>query len=156
MDELYDTDLVTWSRQQAELLRRRADGHGVNEGRIDWPNLAEEIDSVGKAEERELASRIGNVLEHLFKLEASPATEPRAGWRATVRRERQAIERLLKASPSLRPTIPAVVEAEASAARQEAAASLADNAETSCVNLGVISFSADQVLGDWLPGLIVG
>jgi hypothetical protein len=156
MDELYDADLVTWSRQQAALLRRRAAGHGANDGRIDWPNLAEEIDSLGKAEERELASRIGNVLEHLFKLEASPATEPRAGWRATVRRERQAIERLLKASPSLRPTVPAVVEAEAAAAREEAAASLADNAETSRVDLGGISFSAQQVLGEWLPGVSVG
>jgi hypothetical protein len=156
MDELYDADLVSWSRQQAELLRRRADGYGVNDGRIDWPNLAEEIDSLGRAEERELASRIGSVLEYLFKLEASPATDLRAGWRATVRRERQAIERLLKASPSLRPTVPGVVEAEMVGVRQEAAASLADNAETARVDLGGVSFSAEQVVGDWLPGVSAG
>jgi len=46
------------------------------------------------------------------------------------------------------------VEAETAGARQEAAASLADNAETARVDLGGVSFSAEQVLGDWLPGVV--
>ncbi len=151
MSDLYDIDLVTWSRRQADLLRRRAAGELVNEADIDWPNVAEEIDSVGKTEERELASRIGTIIEHLLKLEASPASDPRAGWRATVRRERTAIHRLLKDAPSLRQTVPAVIAEELAAARREVAAALTDNGETPRLAFDDIVYSDDQVLGDWLP-----
>ena len=47
MSDLYDTDIVQWSQQQAELLRRRAAGELVNDADLDWPNIAEEIESVG-------------------------------------------------------------------------------------------------------------
>ena len=43
----YDTDILTWSERQATLLRRRAAGELVNDAEIDWPNVAEEIESVG-------------------------------------------------------------------------------------------------------------
>jgi hypothetical protein len=42
-DDLYDTDIVLWSEQQAAALRRRA----ANE--IDWENVAEEIEAVVRA-----------------------------------------------------------------------------------------------------------
>ena len=35
MSDLYDTDIVTWSEQQAALLRRRAARELVNEAEID-------------------------------------------------------------------------------------------------------------------------
>jgi hypothetical protein len=41
MSDLYDTDILLWSEQQAAAIRRRA----ANE--IDWENVAEEIESVG-------------------------------------------------------------------------------------------------------------
>jgi len=44
---LYDRDVVAWSEQQAALLRRRAPGELVNDADLDWPNTAEEIESVG-------------------------------------------------------------------------------------------------------------
>src|ERR1700709_1688639 len=72
----YDEDLVVWSEHQAALLRRRAAGEVVNEAVVDWPNIAEKIESLGKAQSRELASRIAAVMLHLMKLQASPATEP--------------------------------------------------------------------------------
>ncbi len=43
----YDTDILLWSGRQAEFLRRRAAGDLVNEAALDWPNIAEEIGSVG-------------------------------------------------------------------------------------------------------------
>jgi hypothetical protein len=43
----YDTDILLWSERQAELLRRRAAGELDNEAALDWPNIAEEIESVG-------------------------------------------------------------------------------------------------------------
>jgi len=47
MNDLYDEDIVLWSERQGELLRRRAAGELVNEAELDWPNIAEEIESVG-------------------------------------------------------------------------------------------------------------
>ena len=40
-DDLYDDDILWWSEQQAELLRRVAAGEGVND------QLVEEIESGG-------------------------------------------------------------------------------------------------------------
>ena len=76
----YDTDTVLWSERQADLLRRVAAGERVND-QVDWENVAEEIDSAGRSQRLALASYVGLVLEHLMKLEASPAIEPRRGWR---------------------------------------------------------------------------
>lgn len=47
MSDLYDTDVVLWSEQQAALLRQRAAGQRINKAELDWPNIAEEIESVG-------------------------------------------------------------------------------------------------------------
>ncbi len=47
--------------------------------------MAEEIDQFGRSQARELASWLASVMVHLLKLAASPAAEPRAGWRATIR-----------------------------------------------------------------------
>ena len=40
----YDDDILAWSERQAEALRRRS----ANE--LDWDNIAEEIESVGRNE----------------------------------------------------------------------------------------------------------
>jgi hypothetical protein len=114
-------------------------------------NIAEEIDALGKNQGRELSNRISVILLHLMKLEASPATEPRAGWRATVRRERSEIKRLLKDSPSLRGRVLMEIDTNIGEARAEAAASLTDNNETPRREIEGISYTEAHVLGDWLP-----
>src|SRR3954447_20158962 len=105
----YDTDILLWSEHQARLLRRRAAGALVNDAELDWLNIAEEIESVGKTAARELAGRISTILVHLMKLAVSPAIEPRIGWRKTVREQRAEIDLLLDDAPSLRQTMGAVV-----------------------------------------------
>ena len=95
MSDLYDTDIVLWSEHQGGLLRRRAAGELVNEAELDSPNIAEEVELLGRNRGTRLASRIAAVILHLMKLQASPASDPRAGWRDTVREQRDKIERLL-------------------------------------------------------------
>lgn len=145
----YDTDLVLWAEDQSRALRDAAHS-GVNLP-IDWQNVAEEIEALGKSQTRELASRISEILEHLIKLQASPATEPRSGWSESIQRQRNEIERLLADSPSLRRTVGDVIEAESDKARRLAALSLAGFAERPKVPLESLVYSADQVLGDWFP-----
>jgi len=150
MNDLYETDTVAWSERQSELLRRVAAGERLNVA-PDWPNIAEEIETLGKNQGRELASRVAVILEHLIKLAASPASEPRAVWRATIRRERGEIETLLEDAPSLRTRVPAVIQNKIARARANAAAALVDSGEVPRCDIGSINYSADELLGDWMP-----
>jgi hypothetical protein len=103
----YDNDLYQWTIEQADALRRRA----VNE--LDYDNLAEEIESVGRSERREIRSRLEVLLIHLLKWRYQPEKQSDS-WRASVSQARQRIENVLTDNPSLR-SFPA--EALASAYR---------------------------------------
>lgn len=147
----YGTDVVAWSERQAALLRRLAAGERVNDADLDWPNIAEEIETVGRSERSALASHIAVVLEHLIKLQTSPATEPRVGWQETILRARGEIERLLEDSLSLRPSLDAIVARELPRARRLAIAALALHREQPMTDPGLLSYTQAQVIGDWLP-----
>jgi hypothetical protein len=78
----YDTDILEWSERQAELLRRRAAGDLVNEAALDWPNIAEEIEDVGRSELRSCRSLLRQALRHMLKAEAWPLSRDAPSWRA--------------------------------------------------------------------------
>jgi hypothetical protein len=95
----YEDDLFAWTQEQAALLRAHAvDG-------IDWENLAEEIDSMGRRDRRELKSRLTVILLHLLKWQAQP-DQRGMSWRKTLRTQRREIRDLLNQSPSLRREVP--------------------------------------------------
>lgn len=87
MSGLYDTDILTWSEQQAALLRRLAGGERVND-QVDWENVVEEIESVGRTELRAVESALVQALLHRLKAEAWPLARDRAHWEAEARRAR--------------------------------------------------------------------
>jgi len=91
----YDTDLYEWTKEQADALRRRA----ANE--LDCDNLAEEIESLGNGERREIRSRLKNLLVHLLKWKYQPDGQYRS-WRGSIREAREQIEEVLVDNPSLR------------------------------------------------------
>ena len=68
----YETDVSRWSERQGALLRRLAAGERVNDADLDWPNIAEEIETVGRSERAALSSHISNVLEHLISCRSRP------------------------------------------------------------------------------------
>jgi hypothetical protein len=148
-DRSYDADLVLWAEDQARALRDAAQAR--TNLPIDWENVADEIESLGRSQARELASRIGVILVHLMKLQASPATQPRAGWRETIIEQRNEIERLLEDSPSLRQRLDAMIAKEIRRAAPQASAAMQDRGEPPTVDLKDVAYSADQVLGDWFP-----
>jgi Domain of unknown function DUF29 len=149
MDSLYDQDLVLWSDAQARALRAAADA-GWN-APIDWQNVAEEIESLGRSERHALASHIALVIEHLLKLQVSPARDPERSWRDTVRRARREIGRLLKDSPSLRREVAAMVANETGPARALVVENLRDYDEQPLADIDAVTYTEAQVLGDWLP-----
>jgi hypothetical protein len=77
----YDTDILLWSERQAELLRRMAAGEPVNEA-PDWPNIAEEIEDVGRSERNAVVSHLVLALLHDLKAEAWPLARDVPHWRA--------------------------------------------------------------------------
>jgi hypothetical protein len=148
----YDIDIVVWSEQQAALLRRRAAGELVNDTSLDWSNIAEEIEALGRSERSALRSHIATVLEHLIKLQASRATDPRNGWKETIDRARDDIERLLIDNPSMRALVSGMTADETRRAGRRVARTLALYSEQPRVEIGSLTFTDDQVLGDWFPG----
>lgn len=78
----YDFDILEWSERQATLLRRRAAGGLVNEAEMDWPNIAEEIEDVGRSELRSCRSLLRQALRHMLKAEAWPDSRDAPTWRA--------------------------------------------------------------------------
>jgi len=91
----YDEDFFLWTEHQAALIRaRRFDS-------VDWENVAEEIESLGSGDLRQLGNRLDVLITHLLKWQFQP--DARSGsWRGSIRTQRGRILRLLKQSPSLR------------------------------------------------------
>jgi hypothetical protein len=147
----YDTGVYAWSQRQGALLRRLAAGERVNDADLDWPNIAEEIETVGRSERAARRSHIYNVIEHLIKLQASPAIEPRAGWQDTIDRARSELEALLEDSPSLSSAVGGIIARALPKARRFAGAALARHGETPPIDLRTITYSEDQVLDGWFP-----
>jgi hypothetical protein len=85
MNDLYDLDLYEWSQHQAALLRRRAAGELINEAELDWPNIAEEIETVGNSQLRAVRSLLVQALLHDLKAEAWPSSPYVPAWRAEAR-----------------------------------------------------------------------
>jgi hypothetical protein len=94
----YDTDILLWSEHQAELLRRHAAGDLANGAEIDWPNVAEEIEDVGRSELRSVESLLGQALRHILKAEAWPLSRDAPSWRADAIDFRQQARRRFVAS----------------------------------------------------------
>ncbi len=82
-DGLYDADILIWAQTQADLLRRLAAGERVNAA-IDWPNLIDEVEDVGRSELSACNNLLRQALIHLLKLEAWPSSQSAAHWRAEV------------------------------------------------------------------------
>ncbi len=151
--QLYEEDFVRWTEQQAAALREAA-AAGTNLP-LDWENLAEEIDSLGRATRRELRSRVATIIEHLLKLECSTAAAPRRSWRDTIARERNSTEDLLEENPSLRNQVADMVVRELPRTARLVIDGLGDYGEATpqaSALVRAIRYNADQVLGNWFPG----
>ncbi|WP_089723782.1 DUF29 domain-containing protein [Candidatus Thiosymbion oneisti] len=91
----YDRDIIQWSKQQAQLLR-----YGKFSD-LDIEHIAEEIEDVGKSEQRELSNRMAVLIAHLLKWKLQP-TQHCSSWEKTIKVQRRDIERALKKTPSLK------------------------------------------------------
>lgn len=160
---LYEQDFSAWALSQAASIR--AAGNAVLGGEsqaadvlraLDWDNLAEEIEGLARKDRRKLRSRLAVIVEHLIKLEFSPAEDPRVGWSETILRERARIGLILRDSPSLKPAMPEFLNEVMAEAVELAASALELYGETTAAHearsvRSAHGYSLDEVMSAWLP-----
>jgi hypothetical protein len=140
--KLYETDFLSWTEEQAAALRAgRLDA-------LDLENLAEEIESLGQSDRRELESRRTLLMMQILKWRYQ--SEQRGGsWNSTIRTQRREIEKLLNDSPSLRRAATEAVGDSYEVARRNASAETGlplDALPPTC------PFELGQILAEeWLP-----
>lgn len=97
MNKLYEQDFNLWTKNMAIAIQRR------DLNAMDWDNLLEEIEDMGKSEKRSLESYLELLIAHILKLKYWEAEKERnyTHWQVEVKNFRSRINRLLKRSPSL-------------------------------------------------------
>jgi uncharacterized Zn finger protein len=140
---LYDRDFFAWSLEQAELLRA---GKLVE---ADIEHIAEEIESMGRTEKRELISRLSVLLLHLLKWRyQSKKRSP--SWEASIRVQRNRLVDHLGDNPSLKPLLP---QALVSAYRDAALEAVAETGLAGSTFPETCPWSVEQVSDDeFWPG----
>lgn len=94
----YKSDVIAWANEQAALIRA---------GRfdlLDLEHIADEIEDVGKSEQREFENRMAVLLAHLIKWQYQPSRRGKS-WARTIKEQRTMIIRRLDKTPSLRPEL---------------------------------------------------
>lgn len=98
MKTSYEADVVAWANEQASLIRA---GHF---DQLDLTHIAEEIEDVGKSEQRELASRMAVLLAHILKWKFQPQKRS-VSWTLTIKEQRRLLIRRIQKTPSLGPML---------------------------------------------------
>jgi hypothetical protein len=93
--ELYDRDFLQWTQQQAESLKRG------NWAELDIENLIEELEALGRSEQRELGSYLQVLILHVLKWQYQPEKRTKS-WQTTIANCQDQIQDCLEDTPSLR------------------------------------------------------
>lgn len=101
LQTLYKADYLQWIENTVEKLRSQ------DYSNVDWKNLIEEIEDMGRSERRRLESNLIVVLLHLLKWQYQP--ERRSGsWERSIIEHRRRIKKALQDSPSLKPYLESI------------------------------------------------
>ncbi len=97
-NNLYERDFYSWSMQQAEALKRR------DFAAVDWENVIEEIEDLGKAQRNNYEAYFARVIEHLLKIDYyREATEKvLEHWMQEILDFRQEMAELIDKNPGIK------------------------------------------------------
>jgi hypothetical protein len=142
---IYAQDFYVWTEQQADLLRqRRFDA-------LDLENLIEEVEGLGDTKMSAVLSNASVIIEHLLKLQHSPAQEPRRGWAESILEHRNRLE--LELTPRLREILGEELSRVYAMTRRTTEGKLRLYGEDgAAAGLPVACpYTVDQITGDWWP-----
>jgi len=96
IQELYNRDFNLWVEETLKAIKNR------DFENMDWDNLLDEIDDMGKSEKRSLESYLQRLIEHILKLRYWESEKERNSkrWQSEIINFRNLIKRLLKRNPS--------------------------------------------------------
>ena len=94
---LYEQDYLLWIEDIVHKLQTR----DIKD--LDFDNLIEEIESLGRSQKHELENRLGELFEHILKRTYVNMPDCYRGWVESIDKQRVSIKRLLKQAPSLKP-----------------------------------------------------
>ena len=147
---LYKEDYYAWTKQQAAELRRLAAAR--IKSTLDLENLAEEVESLGQSELNTVRSHTRRIIEHLLKLEYSPAADPRLQWRRSVNEARDEVADHLTAA--LRRDLEPDVATQFERGRRNAELAMIEHGERQAAKAlpRTCPYDLDQIVGhDWFP-----
>lgn len=113
-DPSYEEDGYGWAMHQAALIRAR------QTEALDWDNVAEEIESMGRSEQRAVESALRLVLLHRLKWEYQPGRRTRS-WNNSFRVHLRRFDKLMAVNPSLKASLSEILDEAYWYARMEAA-----------------------------------
>ena len=93
---LYDKDFALWVEETVSQLKAK------EFNQVDWENLIEEVESLGKRDKRELKNRLITLFEHILKRNYVPLPDCYRGWEVTIKRTQSKLRDIIADSPSLR------------------------------------------------------
>lgn len=101
--QMYDQDFYAWAMKSAELLRQGRFSE------IDVEHIAEELETMGRSERRELINRLAVLLTHLLKWRFQPERRGRS-WALTIEEQRRQTARVLHDNQSLKAAIDEILQ----------------------------------------------
>lgn len=144
-EHLYEQDFYVWTERQAELLRER------RFEALDLENLIEEVEGLGDAKKSAVLNNARVIMEHLLKLQFSPAQDPRRGWIESVLEHRNRLE--LELTPRLRQILQDEIPRVYAITRRGTERKLRLYGEDAAADALPAScpYSVDQITSDWWP-----
>jgi hypothetical protein len=97
LKELHEKDFYQWITENVELIKNK------EFDMVDWENVIEELESMGRSELRSVISFMAVILEHLYKWENFKENDGMDnGWVKSINISRIQLEELFDNSPSLK------------------------------------------------------
>jgi hypothetical protein len=93
--KLYEQDFYKWTQETSQLIKKG------KFDQVDWENVIEEIEALGRSEKRAIRSYLIVVIKHLLKWQYQPEHQS-GSWRASIHNSRNHLLELLEENPSLR------------------------------------------------------
>lgn len=99
----YEEDVYGWATHTAELLRKK------KMSEVDFDNIIEEIESLGRSEKSQLVNRLSLILSHLLKWQFQPERKTRS-WDLTIKENRRRFKNILNENPSLKSKLAEILD----------------------------------------------
>jgi hypothetical protein len=143
-------DQYAWLLAQLDLLRARR----LEE--VDLQGLIAELEDVAQSERSAVLNNARIVIEHLLKLQYSPARDPQHKWRASVREHRARLD--LDLDRSLTAELEAALQLVYRTARNSCVGAMRDYGEVGAAARvpTTCPYRLDEVLTDWWPESVHG